>query len=113
MLTFIKKMVGDKQEYRSQTARIAALPADYRFVLEKMQGYLWGQVSGDGSDTLQAQGQLLELLESGAAEGRRVLDVTGEDVTGFFDEFFRDTRKWTDDYAKRLGRNLHKKHKAQ
>lgn len=108
MLTLIKKIIKDKKEYREQLARIEALPEEYRFVFEKIQGYMWQLASGDGSDMLQRQYDLIELFEASAADGRRVLDVTGKDVAGFCDEFLRDTKKWTDNYRHKLNRDMSK-----
>lgn len=99
-------MIGDKKEYKEQMARIEAMPEDYRFVFEKMQGYMWSFAGGDGSDMLKTQQELIALFETSAAEGKHVLEVTGEDVAGFCDEFIRDTKKWTDNYREKLNRNL-------
>jgi DNA-binding ferritin-like protein (Dps family) len=106
VLELIKKMIGDKKEYREQMARAEALPEDYRFVFEKIHGYMWSFAGGDGSDMLNTQRELLELFEDGAADGKHVLDVTGEDVVGFCDEFMRDTKKWTDNFRNKLNRDM-------
>lgn len=106
MIKLIQKMIGDKKEYKEQMARIEAMPEDYRFVFEKVQGYMWSFAGGDGSDMLKTQQELIELFETSAAEGKHVLEVTGEDVAGFCDEFIRDTKKWTDNYRDKLNRNL-------
>ncbi|MEV5030222.1 DUF1048 domain-containing protein [Paenibacillus sp. LPE1-1-1.1] len=106
MLELIKKMIGDKKEYKGQMARVEALPEDYRFVFEKIQGYMWSFAGGDGSDMLKTQHELIELFEASAADGKHVLDVTGEDVVGFGDEFLRDTKKWTDNFRKKLNRDM-------
>lgn len=106
MIKFIQKMIGDKKEYKEQMARIEALPEDYRFVFEKIQGYIWGFAGGDGSDMVKTQKELIELFETSAADGKHVLEVTGEDVAGFCDEFIRDTKKWTDNYREKLNRNM-------
>ncbi len=106
MLELIKKMIGDKKEYREQMARAEALPEDYRFVFEKIQGYMWSFAGGDGSDMLKTQYELIELFETSAADGKHVLDVTGEDVVGFCDEFMRDTKKWTDNFRKKLNSDM-------
>jgi DNA-binding ferritin-like protein (Dps family) len=106
VLELIRKMIGDKKEYKEQMARVEALPEDYRFVFKKIQGYMWNFASGDGSDMLKIQYELIELFESSAADGKRVLDVTGDDVVGFCDELLRDTKKWTDNYRKKLNRDM-------
>ena len=106
MLKYIKKMIGDKKEYKAQMLRVEKLPEDYRFVFEKIHGYIWSFAGGDGSDMLKAQHELIELFETSAADGKHVLDVTGEDVVGFCDEFLRDTNKWTDKLHKKLNRDM-------
>ncbi|WP_138751342.1 DUF1048 domain-containing protein [Paenibacillus sinopodophylli] len=109
MLEQIKKIIGDKKEYKAQMTRIEVLPEDYRFVFEKIHGYIWSFAVGDGSDMLKIQSELIELFEASAADGKHVLDITGEDVAGFCDELLRDTRKWTDNFRNRLNRDLRNK----
>ncbi|MGL4572852.1 MAG: DUF1048 domain-containing protein [Clostridium sp.] len=106
MINLIKKMIGDKKEYKEQMARAEKLPEDYRFVFEKIHGYMWSLAGGDGSDMLKAQQELLELFELSAADGKNVLEVTGKDVVGFCDEFLRDTKKWTDKFGEKLNREI-------
>lgn len=105
----IKKLIGDKREYRAQMARVAALPEGYRFVFEKIQGYMWSFAGGSGHDMLQTQYDLIELFETGAAEGKQVLEVTGEDVAGFCDELIRGNKLWTDGKRGRLNRGLERR----
>ena len=109
MLKWIQKMMADKRTYRALMARSKALPSEYRFVFQKAQEYMWMHSDSEGSDMLQTMGALVELFETSAAEGRQVLDVTGEDVVGFCDEFIRDTRKWTDYYREKLNRDIRNK----
>nr|WP_141501123.1 DUF1048 domain-containing protein [Paenibacillus luteus] len=109
MLELIKKMIGDKKEYKAQMTRIETLPEDYQFVFEKIHGYMWSFAVGDGSDMLKIQHEMIELFEASAADGKNVLDVTGEDVAGFCDEFLRDTRKWTDNFRNKLNSDLRNK----
>ena len=109
MLNWIRKMINDKRTYRALMARGKALPEAYRFVFQKAQDYMWMHSDGEGSDMLQTMQALVELFEESAAEGRNVLDVTGEDVVGFCDEFIRDTRKWEDHYRDKLNREIRKR----
>lgn len=106
MRNLITKLIEDKKEYRDQIERAKALPEDYRFVFEKIQKYMWRLASGDGSEMLMVQKEILELFEACAAEGQNILDVTGEDVAGFCDDFMRDMKKWTDNYRKKLNSDL-------
>lgn len=110
MLDFIKKMVGDKKEYKEQMARVASLPEDYQFVFQKIQGYIWSFAGGDGTDMLKIQYELVDLFESSAADGRHVLEVTGNDVASFCDDLIKDTKLWTDHYRNKLNRDFTKKY---
>lgn len=112
MIKLIQKMIGDKKEYKEQLARVEALPEDYKFVFEKIQGYMWSFAGGDGSEMLKTQQELIELFETSAADGKHVLEVTGEDVAGFCDEFIRDTKKWTDNYREKLNHNMLNKYRT-
>lgn len=106
MSNIIKKICEDKKEYREQMEKVKALPEDYQFVFEKIQGYMWSFAGGDGLDMLKTQYDLIELFEAGAAEGKHVLDVTGEDVAGFCDELMRGNKLWTDRQRKKLNQNM-------
>lgn len=106
MENIIKKMREDKKEYRKQMARVAALPEDYRFVYGKIQDYMWSFAGGSGMDMLKTQYELIDLFEAGAADGRHVLSVTGEDVAGFCDELMRGNKLWTDRQRKRLNHDM-------
>lgn len=109
MENFIKKMIDDKKEYRNQMARVEALPEDYRFVFHKMQDYMWSFSGGTGYDMMKTQYDLIDLFEAGAAEGRHVLDITGEDVAAFCDELIRGNKLWTDNFRMRLNRKINRK----
>lgn len=109
MTNIIRKIRNDKKEYRVQMARVAALPEDYRYVFAKMQNYLWSFASGDGFDMLQTQYDVIELFESGVAEGKHVLEVTGEDVAGFCEEAMQGNKLWMDNIRKRLNRKMKRK----
>ena len=67
MPNFIENMVGLKKTSREQQERIKALPEDYQFVMERIQQYIWGFASGDGSEMLKVQDGVIELFETSAA----------------------------------------------
>ncbi len=46
------------------------------------------------------------LFETGAAEGKRVLEITGEDVAGFCDEVLRNARTYTENRRADLNRDI-------
>lgn len=86
MTSFLTKMIGDKKHWKRMEARAAALPSDYRSVYGAIKSYLWRFASGDGSDVVRILDDVLALFEDGAAEGKAVLEATGEDVAAFCDE---------------------------
>ena len=102
----IKKILESKRDYKQQMARVDALPEDYRYVYKKIQGHMWQFVSGAGYDMMKIHGDLLDLFEEGAAQGRPVLEITGEDVAGFCDELLRSARTCTDDQRQRFNRAI-------
>jgi len=105
----IKKIMEEKREYKKQVARVKALPEDYQFVFEKIQGYMFGLAGGSGYDILKIQYELLELFETADADGKRVLDVTGSDVAAFCDELLRNAQTWTENRRENLNRDIIKK----
>lgn len=108
MKTLFKKMVGDKKEYRQMMARVEALPRDYGFVFKKIQGYMWNFAAGDGYDMLKIHYELIELFEAGAADGKQVLEITGEDVAAFCDELLRNAKTYTAKWGETLNREIKK-----
>jgi DNA-binding ferritin-like protein (Dps family) len=49
---------------------------------------------------------LLDLFEAGAADGKRVLEITGTDVAEFCDELLRNTKTWTANWHEALNRDI-------
>jgi DNA-binding ferritin-like protein (Dps family) len=103
MSTIMTKLIGDKLDWRRTEARANALPRDYRVVYREMKSYLWRFTASDGMDVVALLRDVLEEFESGAAEGKRVLEVTGEDVAAYCDgrlgesnPYERYLQKWRD-----------------
>lgn len=109
MLEIFEKLIGDKKEYRQMMARVKALPEDYRFVYEKMRNYMWKFASGDGMDMLKIQYDLIDLFETGVAEGKPVLAITGEDVASFCDGLIMDAKTYTESWRETLNQDILKK----
>lgn len=106
MNDFLKKIIGDKKEWKAMEARAAALPRDYQVVYEEIKHYVW-KSSGNGSiDIFKG---LLDLFEEGAANGKGVLEITGSDVAAFCDELLQDAKTYTDDWRKKLNNDISKK----
>lgn len=98
-----------KREFKAMQARVNALPDDYRYVYRRVEKYLWHHAGGDGMGMLPVLTDLTELFESGVADGRAVLEVTGEDVAAFADDLLANTRTYTGDWHEQLNKDIHKK----
>ncbi len=105
----IKRMVEEKREYKAMMARVDNLPEDYQFVFKKIQSYMWKFASGAGYDMMEIQEGLVELFEQGAAEGKPVLEVTGDDVAGFANDLLREARTYTEAWGDGLNADIAKK----
>ncbi|MCK1994381.1 DUF1048 domain-containing protein [Peribacillus muralis] len=109
MMEMFKKMIGDKKEYKMMMARVEALPEDYEFVFKKIQSYMWNFSTGSGMDMLQMQYELIDLFEAGAADGRQVLEITGDDVASFADELVANAKTYVDKYRVDLNQSVMKR----
>jgi len=111
MNNIIKKLIGDKKAWRLMEARAKALPEEYDFVYHKIQHYMWSQASGhsSGMDMVAIFEDLLGLFEESAANGKHVLEITGEDVAAFCDELLKSAKTYTDDWRKALNRDIKNK----
>lgn len=103
----IKKMIESKREYKEQMARVDAMPEDYRYVFKEIQKHMWMFAAGDGYDMMDIHYGLIELFENGAAEGRGVLEVTGDDVAAFCEELLKNAKTYTEDWRVKLNRDIH------
>lgn len=109
MIKLIKQLAKGKKEYNEQLARIEALPEDYRFVMKKIHSYMWSFAAGIGTDMLKIHDGVLDLFEAGAADGKHVLEITGEDVAGFCDELLLNVNIWDDGWREKLNRDINGK----
>lgn len=106
MVNFIKKMLDDKKEYKQMMARVAALPGDYPEMYKRICNYMWSFSAGSGMDMLRIQYDLIDLFEEGAAQGKAVLEVTGEDVTAFADGLIEQAKRWDDNLRNNLNKSI-------
>jgi len=104
-----KKMFKDKRGYKQQMKRVDALPEDYRYVFLKIQKHMWKFAAGSGYEILEIHYDLIDLFEAGAADGKHVLEITGEDVAAFCEELLRNVKTYTGDWRISLNRDIMKK----
>ena len=104
-----KNIGREKRKFKHMQARAKALPEDYAYVFQKIQYYMWGHSGGSGMEMLPIFADLLDLFETGAAEGKRVLDITGADVAAFCDELLRNAKTWTGNQREAFNRDIQRK----
>lgn len=109
MLNIFKKIIGDKKEYKDMMARVQKMPEDYQYVYKKIQHYMWSFAAGSGFDMLKIHYELIDLFESGASEGKHVLDITGRDVAAFCDELLRNAKTYTANLRSSLNHDIIKR----
>ena len=90
-----------QQKWRAHKARVKALPQDYQIVYKEIQNYLFkvGPVElTAGTDFLSTDllSGIIDLFEEGAALGKGVLEVTGNDVAAFCDDLIKDSKTFAD-----------------
>ena len=106
-MNLFEKIIGsldDKREWRAMEVRAKALPSEYRNAYKAIQKYMWTAGGGpnDWKDSSRIFVGILDLFEEGAAEGKKVTDLTGEDVAAFCDDLVKDEKTWKDKYRKKL-----------
>jgi DNA-binding ferritin-like protein (Dps family) len=106
MNDFLKKIVGDKKEWKAMEVRAKALPEDYRVVYEDIKKYIWKSSGRPSIDIFEG---LLDLFEEGAANGRKALEITGDDVAAFCDELSAGSKTYIDKWREKLNSDIAKK----
>ncbi|HCC35629.1 MAG TPA: cytoplasmic protein [Ruminococcaceae bacterium] len=105
----IKKIMGSNREYKRQMKRVKAMPEDYQYVFKKIQNHMWMFAAGAGYDMMKIHYDLIDLFEAGAADGKQVLEITGDDVAAFCEELLRGARTYTENWREALNRDIQKK----
>ena len=93
----IQDIIEGKKQWRTHTARVKALPPDYQIVYKEMQKYLFKVGPVDLPDG-QLLSEIVDFFEEGAASGKGVLELIGNDVAAFTDGLIKDSRTYADLY---------------
>ncbi|MGG1574512.1 DUF1048 domain-containing protein [Fictibacillus sp. NRS-1165] len=105
-MSIFEKIIGsldDKREWKAMEARAKALPSEYHNAYNAIKKYMWtAGGTTDWKDSSRIFGGILDLFEEGAAEGKKVTDLTGKDVAAFCDELVKDSKTWVDKYRTKL-----------
>ncbi|MGP0587719.1 DUF1048 domain-containing protein [Paenibacillus timonensis] len=104
----IQQMLQGKKEWRAHVARVKALPQDYRIVYNEIQKYLFKVGPAELMDGIGLLSGIVDLFEGGAALGKGVLEVTGNDVAAFCDDLIKDSKTYADNYQESINQAMNK-----
>jgi DNA-binding ferritin-like protein (Dps family) len=106
MSKIIDTIIGsleEKKDYRENEARAKALPVEYYTAYKDIKHYIF---STSGIVTMDPLKTLVDVLEQAAADGRRVVDITGPDVAAFADELVRGEASYKDAQRQKLNEKI-------
>jgi DNA-binding ferritin-like protein (Dps family) len=86
----IHDIIEGKRQWRAHMARVKALPPDYRIVYKEIQRYLFKIGPTDLADGRLLSG-IVDFFEEGAAAGKGVLELIGNDVAAFCDDLVKNS----------------------
>jgi DNA-binding ferritin-like protein (Dps family) len=97
----IRDIIESKKQWRAHMARVKALPPDYEIVYKEIQRYYFkvGPVGLTDGSLLTG---ILEFFAEGAAAGKGVLELIGNDVAAFADDLIKDSRTYADIYQESI-----------
>jgi DNA-binding ferritin-like protein (Dps family) len=97
----IQDIIEGKRQLRAHMARVRALPPDYRIACKEIQRYLFKVGPVDVADGRLLSG-IVDFFEEGAADGKGVLELIGNDVAAFCDDLVKDSRTYADIYQESI-----------
>lgn len=103
----IQDIIDGKKQWRAHVARVNGLPTDYQIVYKEIQKYLFKVGPVDLADG-PLLSDLVDFFEEGAASGKGVLELVGNDVAAFCDDLVRDSPTYADSYQK----SINEEHRA-
>lgn len=99
----IHDIIEGKKQWRAHMARVKALPPDYQIVYKEIQKYFFKIGPIDLPDGALLPG-IVDFFEEGAAGGKGVLELIGNDVAAFCDDLVKDSRTYADIYQESISR---------
>ena len=102
----IKDIIKGKKEWRAHVARVKSLPKDYQIVYKEIQKYLYKVGPAELNEGRDLLSGIVDFFEEGAALGRGVLEVTGNDVAAFCDELIKDSKTYADTYQEYVNKEV-------
>ncbi|WP_336216668.1 DUF1048 domain-containing protein [Nonomuraea sp. LPB2021202275-12-8] len=97
----IQDIIEGKKQWRAHLARVKALPPDYQIVYKELQRYFFKVGPVELTDGSLLTG-IVDFFEEGAAAGKGVLELIGNDVAAFADDLIKDSRTYADLYQESI-----------
>ena len=97
----IQDVIEGKKQWRAHMTRVNALPPDYRVVYKEIQRYFFKVGPIDLPDGRLLSG-IVDFFEEGAAAGKGVLELIGNDVAAFCDNLVNNSRTYADIYQESI-----------
>lgn len=104
----IKDMIEDKRAWRAHIARVKELPKDYQVAYKEIQKYIFKVGPVELTEGIELLSGIVDLFEEGAALGKGVLEVTGNDVAAFCDDLVKDSKTYGDIYQESVDKEVEK-----
>ncbi|MEL3956322.1 DUF1048 domain-containing protein [Caldifermentibacillus hisashii] len=104
----IRDIIEGKNEWRAHVARVKALPQDYQIVYKEIQKYLFKVGLVELTEMTGLLSGIVDLFEEGAASGKSVLEMTGNDVAAFCDELIKDSKTYANIYLESVDQDVNK-----
>ncbi|GAA2206763.1 DUF1048 domain-containing protein [Nonomuraea monospora] len=99
----IHDIIEGKKQWRAHMARVKALPPDYQIVYKELQKYFFKVGPVDLPDGPLLPG-IVDFFEEGAASGKGVLELIGDDVAAFADDLIKDSNTYAALYQESLAK---------
>jgi DNA-binding ferritin-like protein (Dps family) len=113
VMNYFKTIHDQKREYWEYQDRLEKLPNEYQILYREIMIYTWnhGSVEKDGMDLQRMLYGVVELFEEAAAGGKRVLEITGDNITEFCNGLIRDCNNsaYLEKMRKKLDEKIFKK----
>jgi len=106
MGNILNKILGDldeKKAYIQNEKRAKALPPEYAKAYKNIRGYIFNT---SGIFSMEPLITLVDIFEEASADGKKVIDITGQDVAAFADELVRGTKSYQDQQREKLNKNM-------
>ncbi|SES02905.1 DNA-binding ferritin-like protein (Dps family) [Gracilibacillus ureilyticus] len=109
-MSIMEKIIGDlndKREWKAMEKRAKGLPVEYYNAYKAIQKYMWttgGLTNWD--DINRIFNGIIDMFEEGAVSGKKVTDLTGEDVASFCEELVKDAATWKDKHREKLNETI-------